>query len=76
MAASARSASVDGATCSTASAGRARAGAGSARLSTLPLGVRGSASSTTTADGTMYSGRRPRAKARSAAGSAPASAAT
>ena len=36
----------------------ARCGAGSARRSSLPLTVSGSASSTTNADGTMYSGSR------------------
>ena len=36
----------------------ADSGAGSAARSTLPLAVSGSASSTTNADGTMYSGRR------------------
>ena len=36
-----------------------RSGAGSARRSTLPCGVSGISSSTTSAVGTMYSGRRP-----------------
>ncbi len=44
-------------------------GAGSARRSSLPLAVSGSASSATKADGTMYSGRRSRQSSRSAAAS-------
>jgi hypothetical protein len=50
----------------------AYSGAGSARRATFPLGVSGSASSTTTADGTMYSGRRPFRCVLSSAGVAPA----
>ncbi len=46
-----------------ASASRA-SGAGSARRSSLPLRVRGSASRKTNAAGTMYSGRRSRSQAR------------
>ena len=53
-----------------ASAG-ARSGAGSALRSSLPLGVSGSAFSTTNAPGTMYSGRLWRRCARSASGSTP-----
>ncbi len=51
-------------------------GAGSARRSTLPLGVRGSVSSSTKAEGTMYSGTCSRRCARSsseAGASAPSS---
>ncbi len=44
----------------------ARTGAGSARRSSLPFGVSGSASSTTTALGTMYSGSVSESRARSA----------
>ena len=47
--------------------GSAACGAGSACLSTLPLAVTGSASSTTTAEGTMYSGSWPAACSRTAA---------
>ena len=46
-----------------------RSGAGSALRSSLPLGVSGSASSTTKAAGTMYSGSRAARWRRSAAGS-------
>ena len=46
-------------------------GAGSARRSSLPFTVSGSPSSTTTADGTMYSGSRPPRCARSSAASTP-----
>ena len=45
---------------------RAVSGAGSARRSSFPFGVSGSASSTTTAAGTMYSGSRAAANARTA----------
>lgn len=53
-------------------------GAGSARRSSLPLGVSGSASSASNADGTMYSGNRARRNARSSAapGAPPAAAGT
>ncbi len=50
-----------------ASAAPESSGAGSARRSVLPCGVSGSASSTTTAAGTMYSGIRSRSHARSSA---------
>ncbi|WP_408632419.1 hypothetical protein [Mycobacterium noviomagense] len=45
-------------------------GAGRARVSSLPLGVNGHASSTTTAAGTMCAGSRSASAARSSAGSA------
>ncbi|PQM44797.1 hypothetical protein C1Y40_05049 [Mycobacterium talmoniae] len=45
-------------------------GVGNARLSSLPFGVSGSASSTTTAAGTMYGGNRSASAARISAGSA------
>ena len=52
---------------------RSRSGAGRALRSTLPLGVSGSASRATNADGTMYSGsRRPQAAALSPARRGPA----
>ncbi len=53
-------------------------GAGSALRSTLPLGVRGSASRTTNADGTMYPGNVCASCSRSAAavGALPAAATT
>ena len=53
----------------------AYAGAGSARRSSFPAGDSGSASSTTTADGTMYPGSTRAAAARSTAGSSSAPAA-
>lgn len=53
----------------TPSSAAAKTGAGRARLSTLPLGVSGSRSSTTTV-GTMWSGSRSAQYARSSAGSA------
>ena len=59
-------AGVRGRRVGTAAAG-CRSGAGSAWRSTLPLGVSGSASSTTKAEGTMYSGSLPCRKARSSA---------
>src|SRR5246127_691149 len=45
-------------------------GAGRARVSSLPLGVSGSASRTTTAAGTIYGGNRSASHARAVAGSA------
>ncbi|CAM4408129.1 hypothetical protein MYSE111917_26845 [Mycobacterium senriense] len=45
-------------------------GAGNARVSSLPLTVNGSASNTTTAAGTIYSGNRSASWRRSSAGSA------
>src|SRR5882757_4573039 len=47
-------------------------GTGNAARSTFPFTVRGSSSRTTTADGTMYSGNRPAANARTPTGSSPA----
>ena len=44
-------------------------GAGNACLSSLPLGVNGNASITTTAAGTIYPGNRSASTARAAAGS-------
>ena len=60
MPASSSSVGVRGATYACASSGRAPSGAGSALRSTLPLGVSGSASSATNAEGTMYSRQRRR----------------
>ncbi len=66
-AATLRSASVRGATYRSAPA--AYSGAGSALRSSLPFAFRGSRSSATNADGTMYSGRLRRACSRSASAS-------
>ncbi len=74
MAASFSSVGVRGATKE--SADEAASGTGRAFLSTLPLGVSGSASSTTKAEGTMYSGSRCRRKVRRAAVSSEAGAVT
>jgi hypothetical protein len=63
--ATSRSAGVRGATPSLPLCTAAE-GAGRARRSTLPLGVRGSASSRTNVDGTIGSGSRPATKSRSA----------
>jgi hypothetical protein len=63
-----RSASVRGGTGADAD-GRAPSGAGRAPRSTLPVELRGNASSTHHAAGTMYSGSRSRSHARRTAGS-------
>ncbi len=52
------------------------AGAGSARTSSLPLGVSGSSSRVTSTPGTMYSGSRPRSAASAPAVSRSGAAAT
>ncbi|CAM5663388.1 hypothetical protein KAURM247S_08248 [Kitasatospora aureofaciens] len=49
----------------------AASGAGSAARSSFPFGVSGNASSSTNADGTRYSGRRPRRYAASSTAVAP-----
>ena len=60
MPANASSVSFRGATYASASSGREPSGAGNAFRSTLPFGNSGRRSNTWTADGTMYSGSRPR----------------
>ncbi len=65
--ASTSSVGVRGATYRSAPA--AYSGAGSALRSTFPFGVRGRRSRTTTAAGTMYSGRLPRRNARTSSAS-------
>lgn len=68
-----RSIGVRGATCARCPPPEPGSGAGSALRSVFPFGVSGSASSTTSADGTIAAGRDARTKSSTAAGSPPPS---